>query len=122
MAPVRAPHRGDARGMARNGKPIMDRGPDSSTLKRRIALPLMPCDQQENTVASCDRPLQGAVDRFPSAIKAMAVQIQRPVRLDPSAPQAAVPSAIQRRFLKRFDPIRSLFRRAGWRDAPFRFR
>ena len=56
-------------------------------------------DQEQDTVAGGDRALQSAIDRVPCAVKAMPMQVERAVGLDPARPQAAIPAAVERVFL-----------------------
>ena len=51
MAAVRPAHSSDARGMARGGEPIVNRGADSPALDRGSARAVMPGDEQQDPVA-----------------------------------------------------------------------
>jgi hypothetical protein len=79
----------------------MHSGPDPASRKWRIALPLMPGNQQKHPVASIDGALQRPIDRLPSAIEAMSMKIECAIRLYPAAAQAPIPAAIQCRLLMR---------------------
>lgn len=97
MAPVGGPHRRDARGMAGCSQPIVHGRANSAPFERRLALPFMAGNQEQNPIAARNRALQRPIDRFPGAIEAVAVQVERPVGLDLAGLQAPVPSAIEGR-------------------------
>jgi hypothetical protein len=84
MATVGAPDCGNPRRMTGSRQPVVHRGANPTAFQRQFALALMPRDQQQNPVTGGNRPLQSSVDRLPSAIEAVAMQIQRSVRLDPA--------------------------------------
>ena len=93
---MRIPYRRDAQRMPGMGQPIMDRGPDPASFERRVPLPLMAGNQQQNPVPGSDRPLQRAVNGIPSAIEAVAVEIEDPVGIDPASAQSTIPPAVER--------------------------
>jgi len=96
MTAVGAPHRCNARGMARYRQPVVDSSADSAPLQRRFFLALMPGDQQQDPVAGGNCPLKAKVDRLPCPIQAVAVQIQCPIGINPAGAQPPVPAAIER--------------------------
>lgn len=100
MATVGAPDCGNPRRMAGSRQPVVHRGANPAAFQRRFALALMPSDQQQNPVSGGDRPLQSTVNRLPCAIQAVAMQIQRAVRLDPARTKSSVPAAVKRRSLQ----------------------
>jgi len=82
MPPVRAPDGGDLGGMARCRQPVMDSGPDLSSLDRRIAGPMVPGDQQDDAVAAGYGAVEAAVDGRPSRVEVHPMKVEHPVRLD----------------------------------------
>jgi len=111
MAPVSTPDRGDSRRMARGREPVMHGGPNPAALQRRFALALMSRNQQQNALPGGNRALQSKVDRLPGAIEVVAVQIEHPVRIDPTAAETPIPTAVERRMVKIAPRRRSRFRR-----------
>ena len=81
---MRAPDRGDASGMTRNGQPVVHRGPDPAPLQWRIALALMAGNQQQNPVTRGYGAFQRVIDRGPGAIEAVTMEIEDPVGFDPT--------------------------------------
>ena len=77
---VRGPDRGDPRRMARSRQPVVNRGPNSPALHRRLARARVAGDQQQDPLAGSDRPLQRPVDRAPRRVEAVAVKVERAVR------------------------------------------
>jgi len=96
MAPVRSADRRDATRVARSGQPVMHRRPNSPSLNRRLAGPLVTGDQQNDAFATADRTLQRMVDRRPRAVEVHSVQIEDPVGLYRAAAQLLVPATVQR--------------------------
>ena len=88
---------GNAAGMAGRCKPVVDGGTNPSPLDRRVARPMMPGDQQQDTVAGRNRSFQGDVDRVPCPVEVHAMKIDNPVRLDRALAQCLVPAAVERR-------------------------
>lgn len=82
VARVSAPHRGDGRGMARSGQPVVNRGSDFATPNRGLACPRMAGDQQHDTLAGGTRPVEPEIDRIPGPIEVEAVKVDHPVRAD----------------------------------------
>ena len=121
MSTMGSPHSGDAPGMAGMCQPVVDGGPDPAPIKRRIALALVTCDKEDDAVACGDRALEAAVDRFPCAIEAVAVEVDRPVGLHASRSEAPIPTAIQCRALQRLWPIWSRFCGSWSWNPPLRF-
>ena len=127
MATVSAPDRRDPRRMAGNRQPIMNGGPDPATSKGRFAFALMPRNQQQNAVSGCNGSLQCPIDRLPGPVQRMAVEVEHPVRFQPTSPYLAVPATVQRGLLKRFEPLGLAGRRArrryasAWRGDWLRF-
>lgn len=110
MPAVRAADRGDAVGMPGDREPIMDRGANSPSFERRIALPLMAGNQQQNPFSRGNCPFQCPVDFDPGAVKAMPVEIERSIGLHAAGTQPAVPASIQRRVTQSFSPFGGRFR------------
>jgi hypothetical protein len=81
--------------MARSRQPIMYRGADSAPFEGRFSLALMTRNQEQNTVARCDRALQHLINRYPGAIETMSVEVEHPIRNNPAGFQAPIPAAIQ---------------------------
>lgn len=95
MTPMRAAHRGDVTAMARMGQPVMHGGADPPPRHRRFAAPFVTGDEQEQAVASGNRPLQREVDRDPCAIEVVAMQVEYPVGLYPPAAKAPIPAPVE---------------------------
>lgn len=75
---------------------MVNGGPDSPPLDRRISGPRVPGDQQHHTLARSDRPFKRAVDRTPCPVEVQAVQIKHPVGIDGSRAKTLVPAGIER--------------------------
>ena len=118
MATVGAPHCGNPRRMAGSRQPVVHRGANPAAFQRRFPLALMPRDKQQYPVSGGNRPLQSAVNRLPCAIEAVAMQIQRPVRLDPARPKSPVPAAVERRSLQGRSGLRGWFCRRWLSNPP----
>ena len=118
VASMSAPHRGDPGRVAGNRQPVVNCRPDSTPFERRLAPSLMTRDQEQDPVARGDRSLQRPVDRLPGAVQAVAVEVQRAIRLDPSRPQPLVPASVKRGRLKSFGPNWIRFSRPNRRNAP----
>lgn len=97
MTAMGAANRRDRSGVARCGQPIVNRSPDLPSLDGRIAGPVMPSNQEHDTVTSGDGLLQPAVDRGPCAVEAMAVQVEHPIGLNRARAKAPVPARVERR-------------------------
>ena len=104
MAAVSTPYRGNPRGMARCRQPVMNGGPDSAAFQWRLALALMPCDEEQHPVSCSNRALQPMIDGLPGAIETVAVEIDRSIGHDPSAFKSPIPIAVERRLVKIFAP------------------
>src|SRR5205085_639297 len=78
-------------------KPIVNGGADPAALDWRVTRPMMPGDQQHDTVARGDGSLQRLVDRVPGTVEGLAVQIDDAVGLHRALAQRLVPAAVQRR-------------------------
>ena len=96
MAAVSAPHGGDTSGMARGRQPVVNRGPNSSTLDRRIARAMMTGDQEHDPVAARNRLIKPAVDRDPRSVEVHAMQVEHAIWLDRAAAKLFVPTAVER--------------------------
>jgi hypothetical protein len=55
MATVSAPHCRDARGMTGSRQPVVHRSANPATFQRRLAMALVPRDQQKDPVPSGNR-------------------------------------------------------------------
>ena len=109
-----AAHRCNIGCVAGCGEPVVDGGPDSAALDRRVAGSVMAGDQQEDALPSPDRLFDVAVDGGPGAIQIEAVKIDHAVWFDCPAAQSFVPGPVQRssmyggplgtRFLRRHRP------------------
>ena len=105
MPAVGAADGGDARGMPGSGQPVMHCGPDPATVERRIPLPLMTGDEQQNPFVTGDGALECTVNRRPRPVEGMSVQVQGAIRLDLPGPQAPIPPAVECRTLQIFHPF-----------------
>ena len=114
MAPMGPADRGDARCVARSGKPIVNSRTDSSSLDRRIAGAMMPRDQQQHPLAGHDCLLEPAVDRTPGAIEIHAVEIEGALRLHGARAKPPVPASIER-GARRWPTCRRCPRNRFWR-------
>jgi len=92
---MRAAHRGDPRGVAGRGKPIVDRSADSAALYGRIAAPVMARDEQHDAFTRSDRPLQAPVDGAPRGVEIHSVQIEHAIRLNFTRAEPPVPASVQ---------------------------
>ena len=110
MTPVRAPDGRDPVRMPRHRQPVVDRGPDLAALHRWFTRPRVSGDEEDDPLAASDRPLQAAVDGLPSAVQAVAVQVQRTVDCDGPRLQPPIPVPVQRAV----DPRRCRWQ-GGWR-------
>jgi len=97
MTAVRAANGGNPTGVSGSGQPIVNGGADPSALDWRVARPMMPGDQQHDTVAGRDRLLQRLIDRVPGTVEGLAVQIDDAVGLHRPLAQRLVPAAVERR-------------------------
>lgn len=95
MARVSAPHRGDCAGVARSRQPVVNRSPDLAAPNRGLALPRMAGDQQHDTVAGGNRPVEPEIDRIPSPVEVEAVKIDHPVRTDRARSKPPVPGRVE---------------------------
>ena len=84
MPAMGAADRGDVSGMPGNRQPIVNRGTYPSPHQRRVAAAFMPGDQQDHSVTLRNRTFQLPVNRFPSPIEAVTVQVEDSIRLDPA--------------------------------------
>lgn len=117
---MRISYRRDARRVPGMGQPVVNDRPDPSALKRRIALPLMARNQQQNPLASDGRPLQRTVNRVPRPVEGVTMEVEHPIGLNSSGAQAAVPAAVQGRCLKIFSPFRwRFYRPRSWHPPPW---
>jgi len=94
----------------------MNRGANSSPFQRRLPLALMTGDQEQDAVAGRNRTLERPIDLHPGAIEAVAVKVERPVRLDPARAKAPIPAAVERRIAQDFGPFWRQFLRARRRS------
>ena len=53
----------------------MHGGANSPSFERRLALSLMPGDEEQDAITSGDRALKPPVDRLPCAVEAVAVEV-----------------------------------------------
>ena len=113
MAPVRAPHRGDPRGMPRNRQPVVNRGPDLAAPERRIAPSLMAGNQQDQPVTGGNRLVKPAVDRVPGLVEVAAVEVDHKIGRCGPRTKPPVPGGIQRSPGRR----RSRCWRRRWSDG-----
>ena len=79
---MRSADRGNARGVAGHGQPVVHRGADLASLDRRLTRPVVAGDEKDEPVACIFRPLEGKVDRPPCAVESVAVQVDDAVGLD----------------------------------------
>ena len=77
----------------------MHRGTNPASFEGRISAPLMARDEQQNPFAGGNCTLQRAIDRVPSAIETVPVQVHHPVRIDPAGPEPPIPPAVERRMM-----------------------
>lgn len=105
--------------MAGSRQPVVDRGANPAAFERRFALALMPRDQQQYPVSGGNRALQSAIDRLPCPIEAVAMQIQRPVGLDPARSKSPVPTPVERRTLQGCSGLRRWSCRRWLRNPRF---
>ena len=82
--------------MTGNRQPVVNRGANPPPFEARLAASFMARNEEQNPVARRDRSLQRMVDRFPGAVEAVAVEVERPVRVNSPGPKAPIPAAIQR--------------------------
>ena len=101
MAAVCAANGGDMRRMPGVGQPVVNRRTNAPAFDWRIAGPVRPGNQQENSIARRHGLIQGSVDGPPSGIEIHAVKIEGPVRLDRAATETLVPTAVEGSMLKR---------------------
>jgi hypothetical protein len=66
------------------GQPIMDHSANSASHQGRLAFAFMTGDQEQDTVAGSDGPLQCPVDRFPGAVEGVTVEVKQAIGLDPA--------------------------------------
>ena len=100
MAAVCAANGGDMRCVAGVRQPVVNCGTNAPALDRGIAGPVVPGDQQENSIPRGNGLLQRSVDRQPRRIEVHSVKIEDVVRLDRAAAQAFVPAAIEGSMLE----------------------
>ena len=96
MAPVSRPYRGDARRMTGRRQPVVYGGANSPARQRRLAVPVVPRNQQQDPVSRGNCSLQPMVDCLPRPIEAVPVEIEDSIGFDPARAEAPVPTAIER--------------------------
>jgi hypothetical protein len=72
---------GDARSVARDGKPVVDRRADLAPLHGRLARTMVPGDEEDEAFSRMFRPLERKVDRPPCTVEAVSVEIDDAVGL-----------------------------------------
>lgn len=105
MTAMRAPHRGDAGRMPRVSQPVVDGGANPAAFQRRVALPFMTGDEQQDSLVCRNCALQRAVNGFPGSIQVVAMKINDLIGFDATAAQSPVPSAVERCGTKVFGPL-----------------
>ena len=95
MTRVRGADRRYARGMARRGEPVADRGPDRPATDWRVATRRMTGDEQQDALPVRDRLFQPAIETAIGAGETVAVQIDNAIGGDDATRQPAIPAAIQ---------------------------
>ena len=87
-------NRGDARSVARHRQPVVDRRPDLAAPNRCSAGPLMPRNQQQDAIASIDRPFESEVDCAPRRVEVVAMEIEGAVWLNRARLEFAIPASV----------------------------
>jgi len=82
MPAVSAPNRCDSRGMARCGKPVVNRRPDFPAPNGRVVRTGVASDQQDDSLSSRDCAIETAIDRRPRLVEIETVEIEHAIRFD----------------------------------------
>lgn len=70
----------------------MDRGADPAALDRRVALPGMAGDQQDDPLLVNERLFNRPVDGLPGALQAVAMKVDDTIGLDHARAKPAIPA------------------------------
>jgi hypothetical protein len=97
MPAVRCTDGGNVAGVPRGREPVVDCGADGAPPDRKITGTLVSGDEEQQSIAARDCPLERSVDGPPCTIEAHSMKIDDAVRLDRSIAKAPVPAAIEAR-------------------------
>src|SRR5437868_2418565 len=120
MPRVRSADGSNLGGVPRGCEPVVNGRTNPAALDRRLAWAVMAGNQQYDAVPSHNCLVEPAIDRRPSAVEVLAVQIDHPVGCNRAGPELPVPGPVEGLLRNGNRPTRSIPRLRCWRRSEAR--